>query len=340
MNAQFHSSDSWKAVRRLHEEIGRHVIGYDHQTEMMLLCVLSGGHILAVGDPGTGKTFSMKVLAHMCGADVRGKGTTVPGGATYGRIDMVPDLMPSDIEGSEIRDKDGNSRFNYGFLRPELVFGHCDEINRTPPRTQSSLLSAMEERRVNAAGLSYNLHPLFTALATRNPIDTEGTYPLPAAQCDRFAVELDYGRLAPELQLRVLEARAMKRHDLADVPNDVLTVDGLIKAQGEMQELVKLTPELYRYVNDVTVATRPEVTDELKNVVVTPASPRAAMTLVRLAQARAYLHGRTHATADDVRFALPDVLRHRLILAPIATIQGWNAMRVVDAVLKCVKIPN
>ena len=326
---------------RLQRELQKVVLGYHHQTDVLLMAICAGGHISALGEPGTGKTFTMKVLARLCGADVEGDGTQATGGAIYKRLDMVPDLMPADIEGSEIRDKDGSVRFRYAVLDENVTFFHADELNRTPPRTQSALLGPMEEKRVSAPGHTFRLHKLFTVLATRNPIDSEGVYPLPIAQRDRFCVELDYGKLTPELQLQVLRARVAKQHELTELPNDVMTIEDLLCVRQEVGQFAQVSENLLEYANRLTIAVRPDQTKSLEKVTVTGVSPRAAIWLVRLAQARAYLQGRSCVNADDVQYVLPDVLRHRVMIEPMASFQnGWTPEKVTAEVLKSVKIPS
>lgn len=306
------------------------VLGYDAEIEMMLLCLIAGGHVSALGEPGTAKTLSMKCMARALG------------GASYKRVQMVPDMMPADILGTEVWNKDsGEFKFVFGPLNPSINLLHADEINRTPPRTQAALLEAMEEGQISVSGYTshtYKLNEVFMLLATRNPIDTEGTYPLPAAQLDRFAAEVVFRRLSREMELEVARKTAFNRHSIDATTAGALSVTDIPLIRGELAG-VHCSDAALKYAHSLVFATRPEACPaSLKGVFRQGVSVRAVQWTLSLARVRAYLHGNAYISADDIKFVIPSVLRHRLYIAEQKQLKGTKPEQVIDVLLKEVPI--
>ena len=302
--------------------MARVVVGGERVGFALLIALLAGGHALIEGVPGTAKTLTVRVLARLLG---------VP----YARIQFTPDLMPSDVVGTTVFDQ-RSATFS---LRRGPVFTSillADEINRTPPKTQSALLEAMEERRVTIDGTTYDLPAPFMVCATENPIEFEGTYPLPEAQVDRFLVRVRTG-YPPPADERALIARAVAGFDARDLDaagvTEVVSGEELREAQRTVRG-VHLAESLQGYIYDVVAATRSSPDVALG------ASPRAALALVVAAQAAAYLDARTFATPDDVKDVAPVVLAHRIIVRPEAELDGTSADEVVTRVLASVAAPE
>ncbi len=298
------------------------IVGGDELTFALLVALLARGHALIQGVPGTGKTLAVRALAALLGAQ-------------YRRIQFTPDLMPADVVGTTVFNPQ-SAEFS---MRPGPIvtnFLLADEINRTPPKTQSALLEAMEEGRVTIDGVPLQLPRPFFVCATQNPIEYEGTYPLPEAQLDRFLVMAiaEYPPAAAELELlsRVasgFDARAIEPKALKPIagPDDILT------AQNEVRG-VRVAAPVQQYIYDLIAATRSHRGLSLG------ASPRAGVSLLGAAQASAAIDGRDYATPDDVKDAAAFVLPHRLIVAPQAEIDGVTAVKVVREILESVAIPR
>jgi len=306
---------------RLRDGLGRVIVGGERSAFSLLVALLAQGHALIEGVPGTAKTLTVRVLARLLGL-------------SFGRIQFTPDLMPSDVVGTTVFDQ-RSATFS---LRRGPVFTNvllADEINRTPPKTQAALLEAMEERRVTIDGTSHDLPVPFIVCATQNPIEFEGTYPLPEAQLDRFLVRIHTGYPAPA-QERALIARAANGFDARDLDaaGVAAAVDAaaLVAAQRDVR-VVHLAETLQAYLYDLVAATR-----TLPDIAL-GASPRAALALVAATQAAAYLDGRSFATPDDVKDVAPLVLAHRLIVRPEAELDGTTADAVVARLLATVPTP-
>jgi MoxR-like ATPase len=287
-----------------------------------MVALLSGGHALLEGVPGTAKTLTVRVLSRLLGV-------------SYARIQFTPDLMPSDVVGTTVFDQ-RSATFS---LRQGPVFTNvllADEINRTPPKTQAALLEAMEERRVTIDGTTHDLPAPFLVCATQNPVEFEGTYPLPEAQLDRFHVRVRTGYPAPAEE-RALIARAVAGFDARDLDaagvTAVVTGEELLAAQRAVRT-VHVAEPLQGYVYDIIAATR------VSPDVALGASPRAALALVIAAQSAAYLDGRAFATPDDVKDVATIVLAHRIIVRPEAELDGTTAEDVVTRVLASVATPK
>lgn len=300
----------------------RVVVGNEGSLFALLVALLAGGHILLEGVPGTAKTLLVRMLARLLGLEFR-------------RIAFTPDLMPSDVVGTNVFDPRGGT-FS---LRRGPVFTNlllADEINRTPPKTQSALLEAMEERQATIDGEAQPLPAPFMVCATQNPIEYEGTYPLPEAQLDRFLVR-SRTTYPSAVQERALIARAVGGFDARDLDAAGVTIvaDGadVLAAQAGVRA-VFLSESLQWYVYAIVAATR-AATDVALGV-----SPRGALALVRAAQAAAAIDGRSFATPDDVKTVAPLVLEHRLIARPEAELEGIDAHAIVKRILAAVPAPR
>jgi MoxR-like ATPase len=309
----------WTATRR---EIGKVIVGQDEPIEQVLVSLFAGGHVLIEGIPGTAKTLLVRVIAHLFDFSLK-------------RIQFTPDLMPADIIGTNIYDE----RQQAFTFRPGPVFAHLilgDEINRAPAKTQAALLEAMQERQVTVDGKSYPLPPVFTVLATQNPIEQEGTYPLPEAQLDRFMMKVvvsypDEGEEVNILRTHQQGPRveSLERFGLVRVGGE----QDLVDAQKEIQGRT-IREELLAYIARLVRATR----DNLK--VEVGASPRSGLMLLIAAKARAALQGRGHVLPDDVKAVAKPVLRHRVLLKPGAEVDGFTADDIVEEVLARTEIPR
>jgi MoxR-like ATPase len=299
-------------ISSIRTELGRVIVGQDEVIEQLLITVLVGGHCLITGLPGTAKTLMVQSLAKALGLDFK-------------RIQFTPDLMPTDVTGTDIIDTDPATGERSWRLVPGPVFANvllADEINRTPPKTQSALLEAMQEARVTIRGTTHTLPSPFVVLATQNPIELEGTYPLPEAQLDRFIFNVILDYLDADQEVAVVERNTLglglpEVHACADAA-------GLL----EMQQLVRQVPisdEMNRLAVDIVRATRPEeetAPERVKSYVMYGASVRAAIFVSLAARARALLHGRYHVIPEDVQTLALPVLRHRLQLNYLAESDG------------------
>ncbi|HEY0394052.1 MAG TPA: MoxR family ATPase [Candidatus Elarobacter sp.] len=308
--------------RRLADGLARVIVGGDRVAFALTVALLGGGHALIEGVPGTAKTLTVRVLARLLGV-------------AYGRIQFTPDLMPSDVVGTTVFDQ-RSATFS---LRQGPVFCNvllADEINRTPPKTQAALLEAMEERRVTIDGTTHDLPAPFMVCATQNPVEFEGTYPLPEAQLDRFLVRVRTGYPSPADE-RALIARAVAGFDAHDLDatgvGAVVSAEELLAAQRAVRG-IHVAESLQGYLYDIVAATRTSPDVALG------ASPRAALGLLVATQAAAYLDGRAFATPDDVKDVAPIVLAHRLIVRPEAELDGTIADDVVTRVLASVRAPE
>ncbi|MDB5027222.1 MAG: moxR3 [Candidatus Eremiobacteraeota bacterium] len=302
--------------------MARVVVGGDRVGFALTVALLAGGHALIEGVPGTAKTLTVRVLSRLLGV-------------SYGRIQFTPDLMPSDVVGTTVFDQ-RSATFS---LRRGPVFCNvllADEINRTPPKTQAALLEAMEERHVTIDGTTHELPLPFMVCATQNPVEFEGTYPLPEAQLDRFLVRArtGYPSAADE---RALIARAVAGFDARDLDalgiEPVIGGDELLAAQRAVRE-IHVAESLQGYVYDIVAATRASADVALG------ASPRAALALVVATQAAAYLDNRAFATPDDVKDVALLVLPHRIIVRPEAELDGTTADDVITRLLASVRAPE
>ncbi|UCD62714.1 MAG: MoxR family ATPase [Candidatus Zixiibacteriota bacterium] len=314
------------AYERIRKEIAKVIIGQDRVIEQLLITLLSSGHCLLVGVPGLAKTLLISTLARVL--DLK-----------FNRIQFTPDLMPSDITGTEIIEEDhsiGKRQFRFvkGPVFANIIL--ADEVNRTPPKTQAALLQAMQEHEVTAAGETYVLDEPFFVLATQNPIEQEGTYPLPEAQLDRFMfnVFVDYPSDAEEQKI-VKTTTAALDYDLDKVmgPDDIIGFQKLVRRVPVSDHLIEYAVELVR----TTRPTEPDAPDFVKNWVNWGAGPRASQYLILAAKTRAILEGRPTPGPEDVRLAAYPVLRHRIVTSFNAEADGVDTMEIIKRVLDSVK---
>jgi MoxR-like ATPase len=309
-------------VEQIRAEISKAVVGQDEVIGQFLIALLVGGHVLLEGVPGVAKTLTSKSLAHAIAADFK-------------RIQFTPDLMPSDVTGTNVFNVQTQD-FN---LKKGPVFTDillADEINRTPPKTQAALLEAMQERRVTIDGETHVLSPLFTVLATQNPIDYEGTYPLPEAQIDRFLLKVLVDYPSPEQEIALLERihRGFNAHELSSVGlQPVATREG-IEAARRAVRAVTVGEGLIRYIHALVARTRGLSTLTLG------ASPRAGIALLECSKALAAINGRDYVLPEDVKTVAMPVLRHRLLLRAESEMEGLKSDDVVRSILDSVEVPR
>lgn len=309
-------------VEHLKGEVRKVIVGQDVVIEQVLIALLVEGHALIEGVPGTAKTLLVKVLARAIGAH-------------FGRIQFTPDLMPADVTGTNIFNM-ATSTFTLrrGPIFTDLLL--ADEINRTPPKTQAALLESMEERQVTIDGEVHKLSPLFTVLATQNPIEYEGTYPLPEAQLDRFMLKILVSYPSAEEELRVVSnwnagfnARRLEEIDIQSI-NDPA---GMLECRSQVR---KITVEegVQRYIVSIIRATRGALN------ISWGASPRAAVALLLCSKALAAIRGREFVTPEDVKEIAKPILRHRIVLRSEAEIEGATPDQVLDEVIAGVEVPR
>jgi MoxR-like ATPase len=304
--------------RRVADEVGKVVVGQGEPLEVMLAALALGGHVLLEGPPGVAKTLLANATARALGLDFR-------------RVQFTPDMLPSDVTGT-VALRGGELRFRPGPVFANLVL--ADEINRTPPKTQAALLEAMQEAQVTIDGEPHPLPDPFLVVATQNPVEYEGTYPLPEAQRDRFLVRVDVGYPSEEAEREML--RLARRGVASSTLDDVRPVAGAgdLRAARDSVDATQVAPEVLGYVAAVVRRTR-----ELPSVAL-GGSPRAAVHLLGAAKAAARLAGRDFVTPDDVGRMAPAVLRHRLVLTPEAELERYTPEDAVRGALDAVPVPR
>jgi MoxR-like ATPase len=322
-----------EAVDRLHEQmqelrqqLGGIIVGLDDVSEQLMIGLLCRGHCMLQGMPGLAKTMLVSTIASLLELRFR-------------RIQFTPDLMPGDITGTEILEEDHTTgkrvfRFVEGPLFGNVIL--ADEINRTPPKTQSALLEAMQERQLTICGQTYHLPDPFFVLATQNPVETEGTYPLPEAQLDRFLLKI---RVSYPSRDEELEIARRQTTEYEFTTRTVLTADDMHLMQTLVRSVV-VSDHVYGAALDLVRTTRPEegaLPAELKNMVQWGAGPRATIALLMAAKARALLHRRCHATTEDLKAMSLPVLRHRIILTFNAEAAGVDADSVLQKIVQTTK---
>jgi MoxR-like ATPase len=311
-----------QTIAHIQNELGKVVVGQDEVIEQILVAILAEGHALIEGVPGTAKTLTVKTLARIIGAK-------------FSRIQFTPDLMPSDITGTNVFNMQ-NSQFalRHGPIFTDILL--ADEINRTPPKTQAALLEAMEERQTTIDGERYPLSPLFTVLATENPIEYEGTYPLPEAQLDRFLLKIliDYPTQNAEQEIVARWDAGFNSRHLEQIEvhslNDAMAIS---RCRSEIKAM-KTEAGIQKYIVEIVHKTRNHPS------ILYGASPRASVALLLCSKALAAIRGRDFSTPDDVRdIALP-VLRHRLALRAEAELDGATTDAVIADIIKTVEVPR
>jgi MoxR-like ATPase len=302
-------------------ELGRVIAGQSAVVEEVLIAVLCQGHALLEGVPGIAKTLIVKALGRLLGL-------------SFQRVQATPDLMPADILGTSIlRPGTGDFTFHAGPVFTDLLL--VDEINRMPPRTQAALLECMEERQVTSDGVRRPLPAWFTVFATQNPVDFEGTYPLPEAQLDRFLLKIRVSYPTEAEELQILERHhAGSGAGLLDDASIAPIPEGLLVAARAEVRAIRIEPELYNYILALVRRTRDWPT------LLLGASPRAALSLMRVAQANAAFDRRDYLVPDDVKRAVQPVLRHRIMLKPEAELEGFDPDRVLTDVIAAVPVPR
>jgi MoxR-like ATPase len=311
-------TDVAAAADRILDEVERAVVGKRDALELVLLGLLADGHVLLEDFPGVAKTLTALSFSQVLGL-------------TFHRVQFTPDLMPADVTGSSVFDPK-NSAFEF---RPGPVFCNlllADEVNRAPAKTQAALLEAMQERQVTADGVTHPLERPFLVLATQNPIEYEGTYPLPEAQLDRFLLRTSFGYPTPDDEWGLLARRMERRRDEVEL-RPVLDAGGLIELQQALED-VHVSEALGRYLVDIVAATRSS------SRVQVGASPRGSLALLKLGRARAALAGRNFVTPDDIKVLAAPALAHRLVLKTELWVRGVRPEDVVDELLANVATPR
>lgn len=299
-------------------EMSKVIIGQDYMISRILIGLLTGGHILLEGVPGLAKTLTASTLANVIGLDFK-------------RIQFTPDLLPADIIGTEIYyQKTGEFQIKKGAIFSNLVL--ADEINRAPAKVQSALLEAMQEKQVTIGATTYDLDKPFMVIATQNPLEQQGTYPLPEAQQDRFMLKLKVGYPNREEEREILERFTMADYTEPQL-NRILTAD-VIKSLRKKVEEVFIDQHIKEYVLDIVLKTR-----ENSQYIACGASPRASINLIKAAKAMAFLKGRDYVMPDDVKSVVYDVLRHRLVLTYEAEAEDLTVELIIKNLLEEIRLP-
>jgi MoxR-like ATPase len=318
---------AYRVVNAISQAFTRKVVGQDYLRESLLIGMLTGGHVLLEGVPGLAKTTAARVIAH-----------AIAGG--FQRIQCTPDLLPSDILGTQIYNSSTNS-FNtqLGPVHTNIVL--LDEINRSSAKTQSAMLEAMEERQTTIAGRVHRIPDPFLVIATQNPVDQEGTYPLSEAQTDRFMLKEVLRYPQPDEEVEVIFRIDAGLYDRSEKPSPVVALDDIVRLQNTVRN-VHMDPALIRYASQLVHVTRnPQqfLPQQVGRLVQYGASPRATIAFSKAARALAVLSGRNHVIPDDIHKLAHRVLRHRLILGFEAVNVNVTPEDVIDAVLQSVRVP-
>ncbi len=304
-------------TRRVVSNVEHVIVGKTSVVQLTVIGLLSRGHLLIEDVPGVGKTMLARSLARSLGC-------------SFGRIQFTPDMLPSDVTGVSVYNQaTGSFEFQPGPIMSQIVL--IDEINRATPKTQSALLEAMEERQITVDGVTHPLPKPFMVLATQNPIEYEGTYPLPEAQLDRFLMRISLGYPALQDEIEVLD-RQQFHHPVEDL-EPVASVEELLEAQEEIKRIF-VSPAVKEYIVRLVHATRQH------SDIYLGASPRGSLTLYRTSQARAAMLGRDYVLPDDVKFVAPFVLTHRLIISPSARLRNVTPSDVLAEVLEQLPVPE
>ena len=307
-------------IETLRKAIAEVVVGQSETVDLLLTAILAGGHVLIEGVPGVAKTLTARLVARLIDA-------------RFSRVQFTPDLMPSDVLGTNVFNMQTSAfDFHRGPVFADIVL--VDEINRAPAKTQAALFEVMEERQVTLDGVTHPMGPLYTILATQNPVGQEGTYKLPEAQTDRFMMKLTMGYPTVDEEVEILRRHHENRQltTLDDV-RPVIAKDELLDMRWLLDE-VFVDPALLRYIADIIVQTRQS------KAVFLGASPRASVALLQASKAYALLQGRDFVTPDDVRLVAPSVLQHRLVLTAEAEMEGITPLKAVQRLIEKVEVPK
>jgi MoxR-like ATPase len=317
---------AYQSIQELKTRMSASIIGQDALIERIILVLLANGNMLLEGLPGLAKTRAIKTLSKElnCGLS---------------RIQFTPDLLPSDITGTEIYQPELKEKFVFqqGPIFSNLIL--ADEINRSPAKVQAALLEAMEERQVSVAGKTYPMDPLFMVMATQNPVEQEGTYPLPEAQMDRFLMHVLIGYPDNESELEILRLNRSEQYASEDKKKEKLAPEVIFEARKEIAG-VKISEPMEKYIVDIIAATRypDKYSEELDQWIDFGASPRGSIAIDRTSRTHAWMNGNDHVSPDNVRAVVHDCLRHRLILSYEANADGITADQVLDEILKQVAV--
>lgn len=307
----------------LRTQLDRVIMGQDRVKTLAATSLLAGGHILLEGVPGTGKTLLALALARLLGCRFR-------------RIQFTPDLMPSDLVGANVF----NQKTQEFVFRPGPIFTDvllADEINRTPPRTQSALLESMQENAATIDGVRYEISSVFTVIATQNPVEFEGTYPLPEAQRDRFLfkINIDFPEAADESRMLEEYAAGRRLHDeMVKSLQPVLTAEELQAARRTVAQAVRVEPHIIQYIQEIVSRTRRDDSVQIG------AGPRASLALLESSRAAAAIQGRDFITPDDVKSLVPSVVAHRITLSPEAEMEGLALEDLLKRIFDAVEVPR
>ncbi|MBV9021431.1 MAG: MoxR family ATPase [Chloroflexi bacterium] len=311
------AQDLAHAVQRVTRNVERVIVGKAEQVTFSLIAVICRGHILIEDVPGVGKTVLTKAIARSIGC-------------TFKRIQFTPDLLPSDVTGVSVyNQKTGNFEFRPGPVMAQIVL--ADEVNRATPKTQSALLEAMEESQVTVDGISYSLPEPFMVMATQNPIEYEGTFPLPEAQLDRFMINISLGYPKAAEEINILDSH-QHHHPLQDLAQ-IMAAEELLYIQQQVRT-IHVDASIREYIVAITHATR-----QHQNVYL-GASPRGSLALCRGVQALAAIRGRGYAIPDDVKLLAKPTLAHRLIVTPAARVRAITSTHILDEILQSVPVPH
>ncbi len=310
-----------RLLSHVRHELSKAIVGQQEFVDQVLITVLCGGHALVEGVPGLAKTLAAKMLARSLQV-------------MFQRVQSTSDLMPADLLGTNVLNMaTGTFALHKGPMFTDLLL--VDEVNRMPPRTQASLLEAMEERQITIDGVRHQLSEFFSVFATQNPVEFEGTYPLPEAQLDRFLLKIKVGYPSVDDEVQILEKHHLgfEPHALEAIEVAALDSAVLRQARGELRQ-VKVEPALFRYVTEIARRTREWPSLSLG------ASPRAGLSLLLVAKGMAVLEERDYVIPDDVKAAAPAALRHRMLLKPEAELEALTTDDVINDVLAAVEVPK
>lgn len=315
---QTDSLDGMKLIRLAKEEINKVIIGQEYMIDHILIALITGGHILLEGVPGLAKSLTASTIARVTGVEFK-------------RIQFTPDLLPADILGTEIyNQKTGDFIIKKGPIFSNIIL--ADEINRAPAKVQSALLEAMQEKQVTIGEYTYALDKPFIVIATQNPIEQQGTYPLPEAQQDRFMLKLKIRHPSRDEEMRIMDRFSLEQAEAPDI-RQVLTREKIFELQKQADSLY-VDEKIKNYVLDIIFKTR-----EPSQYISCGASPRASLNLIKAAKARAFLEGRNYVVPDDIKAVVFDVLRHRILLSYEAEAENITSEMIITEILEQVNLP-